>query len=142
MNIVEVYIDGASRSNPGHAGIGVYVRITDESGSITTAEYGRYIGEATNNEAEYKALLSALSELATWSKYPKEASITIYSDSALVVNQVNYRWQIRDIKLRPLCLVARKLLLDFDNLKLIHIPREENTKADKLANEAINRKVG
>ena len=126
----EVYIDGASRGNPGESGIGVLVI----RGDGTRREIRKYLGKGTNNEAEYKALIEALGCLSD----EKSPEARIHTDSQLVANQMNGLWKVKDPKLRVLHSEAKKLAAALPRLKIDHIPRERNAEADRLANEAID----
>lgn len=126
----EVYIDGASRGNPGESGIGVLVILGDG----TRREIRKYLGKGTNNEAEYKALIEALGYLSD----EKSPETRIHTDSQLVANQMNGLWKVKDPKLRALHAEAKKLASALPRLKIGHIPRERNAEADRLANEAID----
>ncbi|ERG87924.1 MAG: ribonuclease HI [halophilic archaeon J07HX5] len=127
---VSVYVDGASRGNPGPAAIG-WVLITD--GGVLT-EGGQRIGATTNNRAEYRALVHAV-EVASESGF---GTVDIHSDSELVVRQVTGEWAVNEPALRELRVRARELLEEFDDWSLSHVPRELNERADKLANEAFD----
>ena len=133
-SLVTVYTDGASRGNPGNAGIGVV--LYDESGN-EIAKHKKYIGLQTNNIAEYTALIESLNLLE--SRSLNDSKITFYSDSNLLVNQISGNFIIRNEGLRKLSLefwrIVKKLGMEFE---IIHIPREKNKVADKLANEAID----
>ena len=129
--ITEVYIDGASRGNPGESGIGVLVIRPDAS----REEIREYIGRGTNNEAEYKALIKALAYLVA----EGSATVKIHTDSQLVASQMNGLWRVKDPKLRILHSEAKKLASRLPVLEIEYIPRERNTEADALANEAIDR---
>ena len=127
---IKVFIDGASKGNPGESGIGIIIK--DESGNVRKIK--KYLGRnLTNNQAEYKALLTALKNL----KDEKNGEITIHTDSELVANQINGLWKVRDSKLKVLFLKAKNYMNDFPNLTLIHVRREFNREADKLANQSI-----
>ncbi len=115
MKDLVVYIDGASRGNPGRAGAGVW--ITNGEGG-KRAEISRYLGHKTNNEAEYEALVAAL-EFAV---YQRNENITIYTDSKLVFGQVMKGWKCQD-KFRGYLTVIRVLL---PVAKLEWVPREDN----------------
>ena len=126
-----LYADGGARGNPGPAGIGVV--ITDDSGAVI-GEIARGIGEATNNVAEYSALIAGL-ELAL------ESGITeldVYMDSELVVSQMKGEWKIKNDRLRALAVKARSLLDRFEKRSIQHVPREMNSDADKLANQGMD----
>ena len=129
--ITEVYVDGASRGNPGESGIGVLVIRPDES----RKEIREYIGRGTNNEAEYKALIAALGHLLA----EEISEAKIHTDSQLVASQMNGLWKVKDPKLRILHSEAKKLASLFATLEIEHVPRENNAEADALANEAIDR---
>ena len=129
--ITEVYVDGASRGNPGESGIGVLVIYPDSS----RKEIREYIGKGTNNEAEYKALIAALGHLLT--EGISEAKI--HTDSQLVASQMNGLWKVKDPKLRILHSEAKKLASSLAALEIEYVPRKDNAEADALANEAIDR---
>jgi ribonuclease HI len=129
-----IHIDGASRGNPGEAGFGIHVQTLD--GSEVAGLYG-YLGRATNNVAEYQALLHAL-------KYALGAGarkVRICSDSELVVKQIAGTYRVKHPDMVPLHREARALLARFEDAKLSHVPREENREADRLANEAVDTKA-
>lgn len=129
--ITEVYVDGASRGNPGESGIGVLVIRPDGS----RREIRKYIGRGTNNEAEYKALIAALGHLLE----EKISEAKIHTDSQLVASQMNGLWKIKNPKLRVLHSEAKKLASSLVTLEIKYVPRENNAEADALANEAIDR---
>lgn len=128
---VTARFDGASRGNPGPAGIGVVLEVAGGEGPIERSEY---IGEATNNVAEYRALLLALAEAADLSP----SSLTILSDSELLVRQLNGAYRVRSDHLRPLYDEACLRLRGFPGARILHVGREENRAADRLANRAID----
>lgn len=127
---LEIYIDGASRGNPGRSGVGVLIR--DVDGSIH--EIKRDIGFATNNQAEYEALITALNS----AKELKKNHLKIYTDSSLLANQINGKWRVRDSKIAALWKCAKKLIAEFEEVEIKHIPRELNREADRLANRAVD----
>lgn len=129
---IRIYTDGAARGNPGHAGIGVVV--LNETGEIIE-EYCRYLGTATNNVAEYNALIAGL-ELAK--KYAP-SSVDFYLDSELVVRQMQGMYKVKNEVLAGYYRAACELAAAFANIGYNHIPREQNRKADNLANVAINK---
>ena len=123
--------DGGARGNPGPAGIGVVLRTED--GEIL-AEIAKGIGWATNNVAEYEALIVGL-ELA------HEHGITeieIQVDSELVMNQMSGNWKIKNERLRSLAVKARALVERFDSAEIKHVRRAHNTRADRLANAGMD----
>lgn len=137
MNKIIIYIDGGSRGNPGPAAFAVV--FTTEKGEVIK-EYSQYIGKATNNEAEYQSLIFALKKAkALFGKEKAKAlAIEIKSDSELLVSQMRAEYKIKDPKIQQLFLRAWNLKIDFKNLKFSLIPRQENTKADRLVNESLD----
>ena len=125
-----IHIDGASRGNPGPAAIGV--TIEDRDGSVRL-EISHYIGEATNNQAEYRALIAALEESARLGA----AHVDIRTDSKLVAEQIQGNYRVRHPGLRPLFQRALQLLSACKTYTIANIPREENAPADALANRAL-----
>ena len=123
--------DGGARGNPGPAGIGVVLE--DLDGNVI-GEIARGIGVATNNVAEYTALIEGL-KLAQ-SKGVTE--IDVRMDSQLVVSQVHGDWKIKNDTLRQLAARAESLLRRFERKSLTHVPREENAAADRLANQGMD----
>lgn len=129
--MLKAYADGGSRGNPGPAGIGVVIK--DEEGN-TLAEVSRYLGVATNNQAEYQALIAAL-ETASRRKVER---LQVYVDSELVVKQLSGEYRVNNPGLRPLLEKARVLLSQFGEASVAHIPGETNREAHLLAAAAIN----
>ncbi len=129
---VIVFIDGASRGNPGEAGCGVVI-LGVENGPIHLT---RYIGHATNNTAEYNALILALEKL----KQIGARRLRIKSDSQLLVFQLNGRYAVKSPSIRKLFRVYTSLAVHFESIVVEHIPRELNREADMLANLAIDEK--
>lgn len=125
-----LYVDGASRGNPGPAAIG-WVIVTDD-GIVT--EGNELIGETTNNRAEYQALVRGL-EVADSYGY---GELEVRSDSELIVKQVRGEWNVEDPDLREYRLRVRQLFQRFDEWSLSHVPREVNERADRLANQALD----
>jgi ribonuclease HI len=126
----EIYIDGASRGNPGSSAIGVL--IIDSKGR--KYEIKKYLGIHTNNQAEYRALIIALAS----AKKLRKTLLTIFTDSQLLANQVNHLWKVRDPGIKPLYEEALRLISSFKKVELSHIPRHLNKEADRLANEALD----
>ena len=124
-------VDGAARGNPGEAGCGAV--ILDESGAVIK-EVSRYLGRTTNNVAEYEALLLGLEALIDLGK----KVVRIQSDSQLLVRQLNGEYRVKDKKLRRLFDSAVILLRRFDKVRIVHVPRELNKHADRLANRGID----
>ena len=132
-----IYTDGGSRGNPGPAGIGVV--ICNEKGEAVK-KYGEAIGEATNNEAEYQALVSGLKKFKALlgKEKMKTAQVEIRMDSELIVNQLNHKYKVEDTKLQPLFLQVWNLLIDFGSYKFVAIGREQNSEADRMVNQALD----
>ena len=128
-------IDGAARGNPGPAGIGVMIQA--ENG-LVKEEFWRYIGEATNNVAEYKALLLALEEASRL----KPAAVKIRSDSELLVRQIEGKYRVKNPHLAVLHAQARDLIRTIPSVHLEHVGRDQNRQADALANRAIDEALG
>jgi ribonuclease HI len=127
-----VACDGASRGNPGPAGIGV--EITTEDGTVVS-EIARGIGETTNNVAEYTAVSQGLAlarELGA-------RTVTLLSDSLLLINHHTRRYRVKSPHLQPLHRRARSIAAGFERVSFEHVPREQNVEADLLANEGVDR---
>ncbi|MDI3534406.1 MAG: ribonuclease [Thermosediminibacterales bacterium] len=133
MDTLVIHTDGASRGNPGDAGIGIVVYNEDKTKIIK--ELYEYIGKTTNNVAEYTALLKGLKAVEAL----KPKAIKIFLDSELIVKQINGEYKVRNEGLRPIYEDVKKLLRKF-NYTIEHIPREQNKKADELANKGIDEK--
>lgn len=133
MKSLIINTDGGARGNPGPAGIGVVIR-NDKSHII--GEHKQYIGEATNNVAEYKALILALSKALTLN--PKSSTLEIRMDSELIVKQMQGQYKIKEPNLKILATEVLKLIKNFHQVHFRHVPREQNKEADKLVNEAID----
>ena len=129
-----LYADGAARGNPGPAGAGAV--LLDEEG-IVVAELTLALGRATNNAAEYSALILGLEE----AKRRGATAIDVCMDSLLVVEQMRGRWKIKHPGLKPLALRAAELLASFPEREIRHVPREQNLVADALSNRAIDEAV-
>ncbi|MDH5225481.1 MAG: ribonuclease HI family protein [Actinomycetota bacterium] len=126
-----VACDGASRGNPGPAGAGA--QITDESG-VVLAEVAEGLGIATNNVAEYTAVIRGLeraSELGA-------TDVLLRSDSQLLINQLTGRYRVKSPHLQPLHRRVRQLASAFGSIEFEHVRRERNTEADRLANEGVD----
>lgn len=126
-----IYTDGASRGNPGEAGAGII--IFNENGKIIK-KIKKYLGNTTNNVAEYLALIIALQEALKL----KGGVIHLFTDSELIVRQIKGIYKVRDRKMRALTNEVKKLLSKFIQYDIICIDRRKNKEADKLANLAIN----
>ena len=126
-----VHVDGGARGNPGPAAVGVVVATPD--GEVVHA-VGETIGEATNNVAEYRALLRGI-ELA---REHGASELEIYGDSELVVKQIRGEYKVKDAGLKPLHAEARAALADLDEWSFDHVRRENNAHADDLVNQALD----
>lgn len=140
MQKIIIYTDGASRNNPGEAGSGAY--ITDGEGKLLK-EVTKYLGIATNNFAEYEAIVIGLEALKKMfgDKKTRELEIEVRMDSELACRQLNGIYQIKEPTLFPQFMKIWNLRVTnfpFKNVKFVHIPREKNKDADRLSNEAID----
>ncbi len=126
--------DGGSRGNPGPAGIGAVVRAADGTALVTL---GRFIGRATNNVAEYRALITAMQE----AKKLGATSILIRGDSELIIRQMTGVYKVKHPDMRKLYAEAQDLLGQFQKSKIEHNLRHKNELADKLANLAMDRRA-
>ena len=129
--IVRLYTDGAARGNPGPASIGV--ALLNPRGKVLR-EIGERLGVTTNNVAEYRALLRGLEEARALGA----DEVHVFMDSELVVRQILGEYRVKDEKLQPLAAAAQARLRAFRAFTISHIPREQNTRADRLANRALN----
>jgi len=127
------YTDGGSRGNPGPAAAAF--TLTEPTGARQCAK-ARYLGMATNNVAEYAAIVDALEE----AKRRGAKRITLYSDSELIVRQLNGQYKVKSEKLRPLWTKSVGLLDEFESWRVQHVRREQNKKADRLVNMSLDRK--
>lgn len=125
-----VYFDGACRGNPGQSAIG-WVIVTDDG---IVDEEGRTIGTATNNQAEYRALIAALEAAKAYGF----DELVVQGDSELIVRQITGEYDVHDPTLRELRISAHELLNAFDSWEMRHVPREVNERADELANDAFD----
>jgi ribonuclease HI len=125
-----IYSDGASKGNPGPAGVGAV--ILDAEGN-KVAEIAKYIGVTTNNVAEYRALIEALKACLK----RKWAPVEIFSDSELLIRQLAGKYKVKNPGILPLHQSARKLIEQLGCERLQHIPREENEEADRLSNLGV-----
>lgn len=127
---VHLYFDGASRGNPGPAAIG-WVLVSSDG---IVAEDGATIGRATNNQAEYEALIRGLDAALDYGF----ATIHVRGDSELIIRQVRGEWNTNDPELRERRVRVRELLEEFDEWTFTHVPRDLNTRANDLANDALD----
>lgn len=125
------YTDGGARGNPGPAGIGVVLMRGDE----VIEAFGRYLGETTNNQAEYRALIAALERASELGAKEVECRM----DSELVVKQMRREYRVRDADLQPLFLKVWNLAAGIGRVTFTHVRREANALADAEVNAAIDR---
>jgi ribonuclease HI len=137
MKKIIIYTDGGSRGNPGPAAIGVV--FCNEHGQ-KIKEYSEFLGEATNNEAEYQAVVFALKKFKALfgKKLAQSSEIELKSDSELIVKQLKGEYKILEPDIQQLFLQVWNLRLDFKNIKFKRIPREKNKETDRLVNEALD----
>ena len=128
---ITLYTDGGSRGNPGPSGIGVIVL---DSKKKKIKEVSRYIGLATNNIAEYSALVCGLEEASALGA----SDVVVFMDSELLAKQLSGEYRVKDGNIRPLFEKALGVLKNFNSFEIKHIDREKNKEADKLVNKAIN----
>jgi ribonuclease HI len=138
METIIAYTDGGARGNPGPAGVGI--QIQDSDGKVLK-EVSKFLGNATNNFAEYNGVLIALQTLkAMFGKTTKDMHVEIRLDSELVKKQLNAEYQIKEPGLVPYFIEIHNLRVsNFPHITFTHIPREKNKEADRLANEAMDR---
>ena len=133
QNEIVMFTDGGSRGNPGPSGIGVYVETLDK-------KFGEYIGNKTNNEAEYEALIFGLKKLKSiiGKVKSKQAKIKCFLDSELIVKQLNHEYKLKDARIQKYFIEIWNLALDFRRVNYSHIPREKNKIADGMVNKALD----
>ena len=139
MNKLIIYTDGGARNNPGPAGIGIVIY---DANKKVLEKYKEYIGEATNNQAEYRALVKAhqIAEKYMDSRLrgnDKGVEIACFLDSELIVKQLNKEYKVKDPDLQVLYNQVLDIAI-FKNISFKHVRREQNKLADKLVNEAID----
>jgi len=131
--MVRVFIDGASRGNPGFASIAVVIFKNGKE----VKRLGHYIGKATNNFAEYMALIFGLIEVIKRG----EKNVEVFSDSELIVNQIRGKYKIKNEILKGLNVLCKYLIENFEQFSITFVSRRENRLADKVANEVLNRSL-
>jgi ribonuclease HI len=137
---IKVYCDGGARNNPGPAAIGVVIEISKSE----IKEYSEFLGSATNNQAEYQAVIFALKKIKQLIGKEKSQAleVEIRSDSELLIKQLNGQFKIKDKDLQPLFFEIWNTKQDFKDVKFIQVPREENKEADLLVNKELNNREG
>ena len=126
-----IFTDGAAEPNPGPAAIGAIIK--DEQGRLI-ARISQRIGTTTNNQAEYRAVIAALEEAIKLGV----THVKLNSDSELVVKQITGKYRVKKAALKPLYLKVKQLQSSLESFTITHIPREQNTEADNLANKALD----
>lgn len=134
---IMIHTDGGARGNPGPAAIGVVI----EGGSVGKKEYGEYLGEATNNEAEYKAVIFALKKLKQLigASGSKSSNVEVVLDSELIERQLNGEYKIKEKNLQNYFVEVWNLKSDFGSVGFRHVRREKNTDADRIVNQVLDR---
>ena len=133
MNVkrATIFTDGAARGNPGPASIGIIIK--NEQGKLL-ASVSQCIGTTTNNQAEYMAIITALEKAISLGV----RQVDLYSDSELVVRQINGRYRVKNAALKTLYQRAKQLQASLEGFTITHIPRQQNAEADSLANRALD----
>ncbi|MCX6740279.1 MAG: ribonuclease HI family protein [Candidatus Parcubacteria bacterium] len=129
--ILKIFTDGGARGNPGPAAIGIVIKDDNDKVLKTHAEY---IGETTNNQAEYRALIKALQLAEEF----KPSEVNCFLDSELVVKQMKQEYRVKDKDLQPLFIKVWNLTVNLGTVKFKHIPRELNKEADELLNQELD----
>ena len=129
--VLQLFSDGASRGNPGEAGVGI--AILDEKGNELVGT-GKYLGQCNNNEAEYRALLFGLAKCREFGR----GEIKVHLDSELIVKQIRGEYRVKHPNLKPLFQESIEKLSGFASFSITHVRREKNGRADSLANQAID----
>ncbi|MEK7076063.1 MAG: ribonuclease HI family protein [Patescibacteria group bacterium] len=137
-NKITIHTDGGSRGNPGPAAVGVVIE-----GPFGKKEYGEHVGETTNNEAEYRAVIFALKKLKALvgSDKCRESLVEFVLDSELVVKQLNKEYKLKDKNIQNFFIEIWNLTFDFGGVSFRHIPREENKEADRIVNQVLDRET-
>ncbi len=138
---ISIFCDGGARGNPGPAGIGAVIKLPDKRDNRDKQEISKFIGTATNNQAEYRAVIEALK----WIKEnisEKDLEIEFFLDSLLIVEQLNQRYKLKNEELKPLFWEVRGLVMQLGGkVTFKYIPRQQNKEADKLVNKALDEVV-
>lgn len=134
LDVVAISCDGGSRGNPGPAAIGAVVTDPSTDPPRRLATVSEAIGVATNNVAEYRALIAGLEAAAAF----RARRVVVRADSELLVRQLEGRYKVRQPHLRPLFEQAKRLLAHYDEVDVAHVRREQNTDADALVNAALD----
>ena len=140
MNKYIIHTDGGSRGNPGPAALGVVI---EKVGGDLKKEYGEFLGRATNNEAEYQAVIFSLKKLKQLAgkEEARKAVVEVHTDSELLTRQLNGQYKIMDEKMQKFFLQIWNLKLDFKEVIFKHVPREENKGADRMVNVVLDKEL-
>lgn len=135
MKTINLYTDGGARGNPGPAATGVVIM---DSRSNVLVTRSKYLGRMTNNQAEYRALIQGLEEVA---KFAGKSRVLVkaHLDSELIVKQMNSEYRVKDKDLKPLFEKASKLVELLGRVQFTHVTRDKNKKADSLVNQELDR---
>jgi len=136
--VITIYADGGARGNPGPAGAGSVVY--DTHGAVV-AEISKYLGITTNNWAEYEALIEGLSHAKKHFGNTIDTEVQVRLDSELIVKQMKGEYKVKHPELKKQYARVQELLVSFPYISFTHVPREKNTVADQLANDAMDRKA-
>jgi ribonuclease HI len=128
---IVVHIDGASRGNPGPS---AYAVVMESAGGSPLAAFSKFLGKATNNFAEYQALLAALEYAVSH----QQRRIRVLTDSELLARQITGQYKVKHPALKPLHEQARRLIARLEGFSIEHVPREQNREADRLVNQALD----
>lgn len=130
---IVMFTDGGSRNNPGPAAVGVFIETLDK-------KFGHYIGEKTNNEAEYEAVLFGLNKIKQLVGKDKVKNIKVECrlDSQLVERQLKHEYKLSQPHIQQLFIQVWNLMLDFKSVSFHYVPREQNKVADAMVNEALD----
>ncbi|MEK9173748.1 MAG: ribonuclease HI family protein [Patescibacteria group bacterium] len=133
MEKIVMYSDGGSRGNPGPSALGVYIETLDK-------QFGEFLGVKTNNEAEYLAIVAGLKKIkAIMGKATaKNVQVECRMDSELAVRQLTHQYKVEKEHIQKLCFLVWNLTHDFAKVSFVHVPREKNTVADAMANQAMD----
>ena len=128
-----MYSDGGSRGNPGPSALGVYIETLDE-------QFGEFLGIKTNNEAEYLAIIAGLKKIkaVVGKARAKNTEVECRMDSELAVRQLTHQYKVEKEHIQKLCFLVWNLTHDFAKVTFVHVPREKNTVADAMANQAMD----
>lgn len=132
QSCVYINTDGASRDNPGNAAIGIVIKGEDKT--TVLKEYGEFIGVHTNNQAEYMAVIKAMDFASEYTN----KMIYIFSDSELLIKQLNREYRVKNSELKKLFFEVKKHEMIFEKVIYSHVKREHNKRADQLANKALD----